>query len=70
MTAGRGGLHAHWTLADGSRLVLRANLSAEPAEAPFEAAEGRILCATHPEPANGTGTLPAWSVAWFLKAPP
>ena len=58
--AGRGGLHAHWTLADGSRLVLRANLSGEPADAIFEAAEGRALCATHPEPAvAGTGTLPA-----------
>jgi malto-oligosyltrehalose trehalohydrolase len=69
-TAGRGGLHAHWLLADGSRLILRANLSGEPTEVRFEAAEGRVLCATHPEPAHGTGTLPAWSVAWFLKAPP
>jgi malto-oligosyltrehalose trehalohydrolase len=69
ITAGRGGLHAHWTLADRAVLVLRANLSGEAAEVTFEPADGRMLCATHPEPANGAGALPPWFVAWFLRAP-
>jgi malto-oligosyltrehalose trehalohydrolase len=65
---GRSGLQAHWMLADESRLVVRANLAAEPEEASLEPVAGRVLCATHPDAAKGK--LPAWSVAWFLQAPP
>jgi maltooligosyltrehalose trehalohydrolase len=67
-TAGAGGLKAHWMLADDSRLILCANLSGKPADPSFGAADGRLLFATHPD-AKGTGSLPGWSVAWFLQTP-
>jgi 1,4-alpha-glucan branching enzyme len=69
-TAGTGGLQAHWTLTDGSRLTLRANLAGQPADARFEPVTGRLLFATHPDAADGAGALPAWSVAWRLQVPP
>jgi 1,4-alpha-glucan branching enzyme/maltooligosyltrehalose trehalohydrolase len=69
-TAGTGGLQAHWTLTDGSRLTLWANLAGQPADARFEPATGRLLFATHPDAADGSGALPAWSVTWRLQVPP
>ena len=66
--SGRGMLNAHWTLGDGSRLALRANLCGEAAAAPH-APPGRVLCTTHPEAVESRAALPAWSVAWILRVP-
>jgi malto-oligosyltrehalose trehalohydrolase len=62
-----GGLACTWTLGDGYRLQLRANLTGKPAEAPG-VAPGRKIFATHGE-AWESGTLPAWSVYWSLQEP-
>jgi maltooligosyltrehalose trehalohydrolase len=61
-------LKAAWTLGDGARLSLSANLAARPASTSLDV-PGRVLFATHPEAASDDGEmeLPAWSVAWFLK---
>jgi hypothetical protein len=56
-----------WTLGDGYRLQLRANLSAAAAN-PEGVPPGRKLFATHGD-AWETGTLPAWGVFWSLQEP-
>lgn len=62
-----GGLTCLWTLADGYRLQLRANLTASQAE-PKGVVPGRKLFATH-EGVWETGPLPPWSVYWSLQEP-
>jgi malto-oligosyltrehalose trehalohydrolase len=57
-------LRAHWRLADGARLTLTANLSAQGTRAPR--AGGRPLAATA-ELADGVDELPAWYVGWTLE---
>jgi hypothetical protein len=52
-----------WTLGDGSRLRLAANLSAAPRDG-FTRPKGRALYATGS--AEG-GRLAAWSVLWSLE---
>ena len=66
---GGGVLRAHWTLGDGSRLELLANLADETA-----AAERPSLIPLYAIPAPGDadddrGLLPPWSVRWYLSAP-
>jgi maltooligosyltrehalose trehalohydrolase len=61
---GATGLAVDWTLADGSRLHLRANFGAAPA--PIAPAPGRVL---HVEGAAPHGaTMQPWSGAWSLEA--
>ncbi len=57
-----------WTLGDGSRLALVANLGADAADAaPFPPPGGGLLFATHPEERDPvSGVLPPWSVTFFL----
>lgn len=57
-------LRAAWTLGDGSRLRLLANLSGANLEA--EAPAGTLLFATSPEVAGGV--LGPWSVVWTLAS--
>jgi malto-oligosyltrehalose trehalohydrolase len=57
-----GGVMVDWTLADGARLHLRANFSAEAA--PMESAPGTIL---HAE-GSSNGGLGPWSGTWTLEA--
>jgi hypothetical protein len=62
-----GGLTCTWTLGDGDRLQLRANLTANSAE-PKGVAPGRRIFATHDE-AWETGRLPPWCVYWSIQEP-
>jgi malto-oligosyltrehalose trehalohydrolase len=62
-----GGLTCTWTLGDGYRLHLRANLTNKPAEPPG-VAPARKLFASHGD-AWESGALPAWSVYWSLQEP-
>jgi 1,4-alpha-glucan branching enzyme len=57
-----GAVLVDWTLADGARLHLRANFSAEAA--PIESAPGTIL---HAE-GSSNGGLGPWSGTWTLEA--
>lgn len=61
-------LAAGWTLGDGSRLTLIANLCAAAAPAmPFSRPTAGLLFATHADDEGDRGEgLPAWSVAFFL----
>jgi maltooligosyltrehalose trehalohydrolase len=63
------GVRVAWNLGDGSRLTLVANLGA--GETPCEAAvpAGEVLFETAPGLAESVaaGTLPGWSVIWFLE---
>ncbi len=68
-TFGPGALEARWTLADGSRLVMQANLAGEAFDNPFKPGAGRVLFTTHPDATKAAETLQAWSVTWFLEAP-
>jgi len=62
-----GALTASWTLGDGSRLALVANMSAEPATNPPDMPEGRLLYeTTSPNGGNLEWKLPPWTVAWFI----
>ncbi|MBA3426826.1 MAG: malto-oligosyltrehalose trehalohydrolase [Rubrobacter sp.] len=61
---GERGLETQWTLGDGSRLTLHANLGDAPLGG-FERPEGGLLYAT--ERAEDAGEMPAWSVAWYLR---
>ncbi len=54
-------LSAEWPFADGTRLVLHANLGPEPADA-VGPAPGRLIYGTHGAP----DALPAWCVTWYL----
>jgi 1,4-alpha-glucan branching enzyme len=60
---GETGIAVAWTLADGSRLHLRANLSSEPLASPAPA--GRTLWQ---EGRAGDGELGPWTVAWSLES--
>ena len=63
-THGPGAIAVDWTLGDGSRLHLRANLSRRPA-APMPAAAGALLHAEGDCPLHGE--LPAWGGTWSLE---
>ncbi len=66
-TAEDGGLTASWTLGDGSRLTLVANMSAEPASKPPVIPEGRLLYATTSANSHDLEReLPPWTVAWII----
>jgi malto-oligosyltrehalose trehalohydrolase len=58
-------LRVRWTLANGRRLTLIANLHRHPA--PLATADGgcRVF-----ETATANGELPAWYVAWHVENPP
>ncbi|HEX8989209.1 MAG TPA: malto-oligosyltrehalose trehalohydrolase [Rhodocyclaceae bacterium] len=60
-------LAASWTLGDGTRLALVANLGGTAVEGLSRPA-GRLLHATPPSAAGALedGALPAWSVVWLL----
>jgi malto-oligosyltrehalose trehalohydrolase len=69
-SVGPGGLRVVWTLGDGSRLTLIANLSADPLSAAALAAPAED-CLLRAEPAT-TGPSPGpeqppWAAAWYLK---
>jgi maltooligosyltrehalose trehalohydrolase len=62
-------LTAHWELSDGSKLTLLANLGADSVSE-FSSAGSPLLYASEgvsPDLLN-QGTLPAWSVVWFLES--
>ncbi len=61
-------VRAAWRLGDGSRLTLLACLGPDGLER-VELPQGRIVHASAADvgPALEQGTLPAWSVAWFLE---
>ncbi len=63
---GASGLRAEWTLGDGARLCLLANLGPEPVRA--ASCEGRLLTESEPRAAEelAGGRLPGWSAFWFL----
>lgn len=58
-------LRIDWTLNDGSRLSLHANLGSDSAEAALPG--GTPLFASNAVPAGGK--LPGWTVVWFLEPP-
>jgi maltooligosyltrehalose trehalohydrolase len=60
---GERGLEVGWTLGDGSRLALLANLG-QDALGGFEPPAGELIYATGDAPGS---ELPAWSVAWYLR---
>ena len=59
-------LTAHWDFPDGARLDLLANLSADSLS--FTPPTSKLIYASEEvsDDALNRGTLPAWSVAWFL----
>ena len=61
------GISAHWDFPDGAKLDLMANLS-EDSLAALPAPTSQLIYASEEvsEDAVKRGTLPAWSVAWFL----
>jgi maltooligosyltrehalose trehalohydrolase len=64
-THGAGAIAVDWTLGDGSRLQLRANLSARPAP-PMPVPTGALLHAEGDCPLRGG--LPPWGGTWTLDA--
>lgn len=62
------GLRIDWRMGDGSTLVLLANLGSDPVPAATNAPHWRMIAATPPEAEAGAtgGTLPPWSVVWYL----
>jgi malto-oligosyltrehalose trehalohydrolase len=62
------GLTAHWDFPDGAKLDLLANLSANPLPVSTPPTS-QLIYATEEvnEDVRNRGTLPGWSVAWFLK---
>ncbi|HTF45486.1 MAG TPA: malto-oligosyltrehalose trehalohydrolase, partial [Terriglobales bacterium] len=62
-------LTAHWELADGSKLTLLANLGAD-AVSEFSSVASPILYASEGVSPDSLkqGTLPPWSVVWFLES--
>ena len=69
-TWGEGGLTVTWSLGDGTRLMLLANLS-ETECAGCTLPDGLELFESRPglAAAAAEGRLPAWSAAWFMAAP-
>jgi maltooligosyltrehalose trehalohydrolase len=66
---GNCGLTVHWRFADNAALTLLANLGPE-SSSPFTPPEAPMIYASDevsPE-ALKRGTLPAWSVVWFLQS--
>jgi len=63
------GLTTRWEFGDGSKLTLLANLSAESVLG-FTAPSAQLIYATDELSTDAlkSGTLPAWSVAWFLES--
>ena len=63
------GLTARWNFPDGTRLDLSANLSSASLSG-FERPTSQMIYASDEvsEDALKRGTLPAWSVAWFLES--
>ncbi|MEW5726793.1 MAG: malto-oligosyltrehalose trehalohydrolase, partial [Pseudomonadota bacterium] len=61
-TIGPRAFRAEWTLGDGSRLSVVANLSAVPLPGVVPG-DGRLLYSTY----GGIGAVPAWGVDWFLN---
>ena len=61
---GERGLETLWTLGDGSRLTLHANLGDAPLGG-FERPDGELLYST--DSAGVENEMPAWSVAWYLR---
>lgn len=59
------GITVRWTLGDGSRLTLTANLDAQPALGPPDPLDGRTLYASADVE---SGEVPAWFVGWTLEA--
>jgi maltooligosyltrehalose trehalohydrolase len=61
------GLRVGWTLGDGARLSLVANLGARP-QSGFPRPAGEVVFASRPGlvEALEQGQLPGWSLAWFL----
>jgi 1,4-alpha-glucan branching enzyme/maltooligosyltrehalose trehalohydrolase len=55
-----------WRLGDASVLRLLANLSPEPAEGAPPRPNGSLIFANFEMQAAEIGSLPPWSVAWFL----
>lgn len=67
---GERGLRVEWRLGEESRLTLLANLGERPL--PIGAAELPIGAPLHAYPSgwefdSATGSMPPWSVAWFLR---
>jgi malto-oligosyltrehalose trehalohydrolase len=64
------GLQVVWTLGDGARLALVANLGAEP-QAGFAIPSGELIFANRAGLLEelDQGHLPGWSVGWFLARP-
>lgn len=61
-TIGPRAFRAEWTLGDGGRLSVVANLSAVPLPGVVPG-DGRLLYSTY----GGIGAVPAWGVDWFLN---
>jgi 1,4-alpha-glucan branching enzyme len=68
-TFGDAGIRVAWTLGDGSRLTLVANLGAGETPCDLAVPDGEVLFETAPRLAEtlATGKLPPWSAAWFLE---
>ena len=64
------GLQVVWTLGDGARLALVANLGAEP-QAGFAVPSGELIFGNRAGLLEelDQGHLPGWSVGWFLARP-
>ena len=62
------GVTARWEFGDGSKLILLANLGAEPLSG-LTVPSAQIIHATDELSTDALkrGALPAWSVAWFLE---
>ncbi len=67
-TVGETAVRATWTLGDGSRLQLIANLGDPVVEARGLPVDGETMFATRPDLPDelGQGRLPPWSVLWLL----
>lgn len=66
-----GVLRASWTLGDGSRLTLVANMSDDPAAKPPAMPDGRLLYATAGADSRHLDRdLPPWTVEWFIAEGP
>jgi 1,4-alpha-glucan branching enzyme/maltooligosyltrehalose trehalohydrolase len=68
-TRGDRGLTATWIFSDYGELTLLANLGADPVSG-FVSPDSQIIYASEEVRENELqrGTLPAWSVVWFLKS--
>jgi len=67
--ADRGGLSVHWEFRDGSKLALEANIGPYVlSEIPFPSGQKIYATEEVTEESLKAGTLPAWSVVWFLES--